>query len=88
MCYNLLNFPQGGILNRQDTLKKIIDFEQPDLLLIQELKTSTGLDAIWGAGGIKIDHVPDFACPGVDCPRHMGAKPRLAKPQSLLQPKL
>lgn len=43
MSYNVLNFPNGEIPNRQDTLKQIIDYVQPDLLLIQELKSESGL---------------------------------------------
>lgn len=43
MSYNVLNFPEGLPLNRQDTLRKIVNFIQPDLLLLQELKSSLGL---------------------------------------------
>ncbi|MBI1266251.1 MAG: hypothetical protein GC193_02345 [Cryomorphaceae bacterium] len=43
LSYNLLNFPEGLPLNRQDTLRKIVNFVQPDLFLLQELKNSLGL---------------------------------------------
>jgi hypothetical protein len=45
-CYNVLNFPTGSMLNRQDTLKKILNYTQPDLLLLQELKSEEGLTSI------------------------------------------
>lgn len=44
--YNVLNFPTGSMLNRQDTLKKILNYTQPDLLLLQELKSEAGLNSI------------------------------------------
>ena len=43
LSYNLLNFPEGLPLNRQDTLRKIVNYVEPDLFLIQELKNSLGL---------------------------------------------
>lgn len=46
MSYNTLNYPNGEIENRVDTLKVITDYVQPDLLLLQELKTETGLNTI------------------------------------------
>jgi len=46
MCYNLLNFPQGNMPSREDTLTKIINYVEPDLFLIQELKTEAGLQLI------------------------------------------
>jgi Secretion system C-terminal sorting domain len=55
MSYNLLNFPNGRndcgaanlvIPNRQDTLKKITDYIQPDALLVCELQTLAGSNAI------------------------------------------
>jgi endonuclease/exonuclease/phosphatase family metal-dependent hydrolase len=42
-CYN---FPTGSMLNRQETLKKILNYTQPDLLLLQELKSEEGLTSI------------------------------------------
>ncbi len=44
--YNVLNFPTGSMQNRQDTLKKILNYTQPDLLLLQELKSEEGLNSI------------------------------------------
>jgi len=46
MSYNVLNYPQGEMLNRIDTLSKILDFYEPDLLLLQELKSEQGLQDI------------------------------------------
>lgn len=46
MSYNTLNFPLGLIPNRQDSLRKIIDYVQPDLLLLQELRNAFGLNQI------------------------------------------
>lgn len=43
LSYNLLNFPEGLPLNRQDTLRKIVNYVEPDLFLMQELKSSLGL---------------------------------------------
>jgi endonuclease/exonuclease/phosphatase family metal-dependent hydrolase len=47
MCYNILNFPEGSMPDRQDTLKKIIDYVAPDLFLIQELRNANGLDLVY-----------------------------------------
>jgi endonuclease/exonuclease/phosphatase family metal-dependent hydrolase len=46
MNYNLLNFPNGEIEDREDTLQLIIDYVQPDLILVQELKSPFGLSLI------------------------------------------
>lgn len=54
MAYNLLNFPNGKndcspniqIANRQDSLRKILDYIQPDILLVCELNNQTGADLI------------------------------------------
>lgn len=46
LCYNVLNFPQGEMQNREDTLRKIFNYTQPDLILLQELKSETGLNSI------------------------------------------
>ncbi|MFN0031817.1 MAG: endonuclease/exonuclease/phosphatase family protein [Flavobacteriales bacterium] len=43
MSHNMLNFPTGNIQGRVDTLQKIVNYVQPDLLMIQELKTAQGL---------------------------------------------
>lgn len=45
MCYNLLNFPLGDMPSREDTLDVILKYYQPDLLMMQELKASFGLNA-------------------------------------------
>lgn len=44
MCYNVLNFPNGS--NREDTLKKVLSYYTPDILMLQELKSGGGLDQI------------------------------------------
>jgi endonuclease/exonuclease/phosphatase family metal-dependent hydrolase len=46
MSYNLLNYPEGEMVNRIDTLSKILNFYEPDLLLVQELKSEQGLQII------------------------------------------
>jgi len=46
MSYNVLNYPLGDMVNRIDTLSKILDFYEPDLLLLQELKSEEGLQNI------------------------------------------
>ncbi len=46
MSYNTLNFPFGTMPNRQDTLKKVLNYSKPDLLLLQEVRTSQGLNLI------------------------------------------
>lgn len=42
MCYNVLNFPNGSA-GRTDTLKKVLDYYTPDILMVQELKSPNGL---------------------------------------------
>lgn len=44
--YNVLNFPTGTMPDRQDTLAIILEDIQPDLLLLQELKSAEGLTMI------------------------------------------
>ena len=44
MSYNVLNFPNGS--NRIDTLKKVLSYYTPDILMLQELKSGGGLDQI------------------------------------------
>lgn len=39
----MLNFPTGNLPGRVDTLKKIVNYYRPHLLMIQELKTAEGL---------------------------------------------
>jgi hypothetical protein len=46
MSYNLLNFPMGNLAGREDTLRIIIDHVRPDIFLIQELQTDSGLQLI------------------------------------------
>ena len=43
MSYNLLIYPQGNMVNRIDTLSDILEYYEPDLLLVQELKSEQGL---------------------------------------------
>jgi len=54
MSYNLLNFPNGrndcgsnlSVLSRWDTLRKIVQFQKPDILMVCELQTEAGADSI------------------------------------------
>ncbi len=46
MCYNLLLYPEGEMVNRIDTLSKILEFYAPDLLLVQELRSEEGLQNV------------------------------------------
>ena len=46
MCFNLLNFPTFNLEGREDTLRKILNYTTPDILLVQELKTDSGLNLI------------------------------------------
>ncbi len=55
MTYNTLNFPFGVMPTRQDTLKKIIDYVRPDLVMFQELRTAAGLELLLDA----FDDLPD-----------------------------
>lgn len=48
LSYNVLNFPNGGA-DRIDTLKKVLSYYTPDLMLVQELKSDAGLQSIAGA---------------------------------------
>ena len=48
LSYNVLNYPNGGA-DRIDTLKKILSYYTPDLMLLQELKSDAGLQSITGA---------------------------------------
>ncbi|MDB0037961.1 T9SS type A sorting domain-containing protein, partial [bacterium] len=55
MCYNVLNFPNGS--NREDTLKKVLSYYTPDILMLQELKSGGGLDQITGVlNELSADH--------------------------------
>lgn len=46
MSYNVLNFPTGNIAGREDTLRQIINYVEPDIFLVQELKNDSGLQLI------------------------------------------
>ena len=46
MSYNVLIYPEGEMVNRIDTLSKILDYYEPGLLLLQELKSEQGLQDI------------------------------------------
>ena len=54
MAYNLLNFPEGkscgssnhNLSGRADTLRKILAYEKPDVLLVCELQTEAGADSV------------------------------------------
>ena len=46
MSYNVLNYPLGDMQDRADTLKVITDYVNPDLFLLQELKSEEGLQTI------------------------------------------
>jgi hypothetical protein len=49
MSLNVLNYPNGcgtNILNREDTLRKICEFVQPDIFVICELQEEFGADSI------------------------------------------
>jgi hypothetical protein len=54
VSYNLLNFPDGRddcsnntvVLNRADTLKKILDYLHPDIFVACEIQTEAGADSI------------------------------------------
>jgi endonuclease/exonuclease/phosphatase family metal-dependent hydrolase len=46
MSYNVLNFPTGNIAGREDTLRQLINYIEPDLFLMQELKNDSGLQLI------------------------------------------
>lgn len=46
MSYNVLNFPTGNIAGREDTLRQLINYIEPDIFLIQELKNDSGLQLI------------------------------------------
>ena len=48
LSYNVLNFPNGGA-DRIDTLKKVLSYYTPDLMLVQELKSEAGLQSITDA---------------------------------------
>ncbi len=46
MSYNILTFPEEGGIDRTDTLGKIIRYYEPDIFLLQELKSEEGFQNI------------------------------------------
>ncbi len=75
MSYNILNYPQGDIPNREDTLALILDYVQPDLFLIQELKSEEGYNTIYNSCFTGLDdpfaqvtYVPQNSNPGSSWP--------------------
>ncbi|MBI1193585.1 MAG: T9SS type A sorting domain-containing protein [Bacteroidetes bacterium] len=46
MYYNLLNFPDGGAVNRQDTMERIFDYVRPDVLFVCELNSVSGANEL------------------------------------------
>jgi Secretion system C-terminal sorting domain len=59
VTYNVLNYPEGGVYalggactpgelgpSRWDTLKAIMQYMKPDILIVQELQTNAGSDSI------------------------------------------
>lgn len=46
MSYNVLNYPTGNLAGREDTLRHLINYVEPDIFLIQELKNDSGLQLI------------------------------------------
>ena len=58
MFYNVLNFPSGGAVNRQDTMERIFQYAQPDILLVCELESASGANDILTA--LQNSVAPDF----------------------------
>ncbi len=46
MSYNILNYPTSELLGRADTLQGLIDYVEPDILMVQELKSAWGLEQL------------------------------------------
>jgi len=44
--YNVLNFPDAFGLQRLDDLKKVIDYIEPDILVLQEMQSALGMNLI------------------------------------------
>jgi len=75
LSYNVLNYPQGEIPNREDTLALILDYVQPDLFLIQELKSEAGYNTIYNScfsdlqdPFAQVTYVPQNSNPGSSWP--------------------
>jgi endonuclease/exonuclease/phosphatase family metal-dependent hydrolase len=68
MSYNLLNYPNSTNDFRADTLNKIIDYYTPDLFIMQELKSSSGmttiLNSVFNTNGV------DYYASGTWEPQH------------------
>lgn len=72
MTYNLLAFPEPVPAGRQDTLARIVAHAQPDLLLVQEVRTLAGANLVLNdalnTGGVtrfsRADWVPQISDPG------------------------
>lgn len=73
VTYNLLNFPLGGVYalggactlqesgpNRWDTLKYIMEYMQPDILIVQELQTELGADMVL-SNALNVNGVTHYA---------------------------
>ena len=68
VSYNLLNFPDGRddcgtnttITNRVDTLKKIMKYLNPDILMVCEMNNSSGADLILNSA-LNVDGVTKYA---------------------------
>ena len=68
MCYNVLNFPNGS--NREDTLKKVLSYYTPDILMLQELKSGGGMNQIVNVMNELSD---DFYAAGTWVPQQSGS---------------
>lgn len=44
ITYNILNFPEAIGMYRIDYFRKIIDYENPDILVVQEMQSQDGVD--------------------------------------------
>ena len=68
MAYNLLNFPNGkscgtsnhNLSGRADTLRTILAYERPDVLLVNELQTEAGADSVL-AVALRWPGAPQYA---------------------------
>ena len=46
MAYNVLRFPSDSLANHQDSIEVVLQYYQPDILMVCELKTEVGADLI------------------------------------------
>jgi hypothetical protein len=71
--YNLLNFPEGGVYalggacspvelgpKRWDTLKTIMQYMKPDIMIVQELQTQAGADSVL-AKSLNVNGITKYA---------------------------